>query len=385
MRALLAGLPPGLEYVPPKGWQVELQPLQTAQKLTEYDAVLLWPYMYGGIFDSKKVQVFPDGTLLYKGVQGNSRALQEEFAWLKFELLQVAANNCLVVFPVPDTELSWRSPKYDAQWMLPSPNMYDYYRLKALSILSGWSIGVEESRSGKSVSVVAKGHPLSRYLALPGMQWDCVYSTTNPNVKLAVDRSGAYDVAFEALLEGIRLTVLPASSDRRALEVVLDGLQDMREFYDSQQVRSGTEYALRQELQMLEQQRQAIETKVIETATRLDEARAHRMQVTERSPVLRAALGDYEGALRDKDITGLSHSLERMKKGSKLSEQEFRDVVGLTAGEWDAVMLVANRSDRHPPKGDPAGSIEVSNGEFRRASEVLKKTLEWWLENRSES
>jgi len=110
-----------------------------------------------------------------------------------------------------------------------------------LDALFLWDVEVENPRQGASVDVTLPGHPLTRYLRLPGMHWDATYRPKISHDVIATDSTGRYAVAFEVDRGGSRLIVVPETTHREGLVTLVEGIRQMATTRQATRIRLSNE------------------------------------------------------------------------------------------------------------------------------------------------
>lgn len=387
MRILISGFYPNSWRVE-RLWIIDNRPLTDADALHEYDLIVLKPTMFEGIFPN--FQDAPKHGACVNWQQGERFA--ETIRQRKLELWLASRRGRVVLFPSTETTFHYRIPK-------PLPptirNLnevigrdFDNYEEKTVSnldLLSLWQIRFRPG-AGKSVKIVCPGHPMNDYFQLAKLRWDTAFTIEKNYMLLATDRDGFWIIGAEVEVSGCRVLLLPECHDRDALITLVRGVEQVREWYDRTKVRSKVERKLIGELEELRSQMSMLMNVATVKAQKLYDAEALFDHTLSKDPVLEAAYSDYRQACLERNITLLYRAYERLKK-SKGGERPLQSYLKWDRNDLDewgrlrnSITRVANRSERHPNREDPAASPNVTDQEFDDAVQAMKTFLEKYVD-----
>ena len=388
LRALVAGFE-RREVVAPAEWEVVAQDLYSADALTEFDVVLLRPIMWGGLFPRSFQEQYgaslgwlPD----YRYTEG--RALQGAAVDLAVRLFEAARlRGSVVVVAWPTETISWRGPDpavpaADAYWakrMGDGDRVLRAEHVSNLDVLSPWAIKRATDVAGRSVVVQQPGHAFAPYLELEPMAWDGSLASSDKDVVarvIATDQTGNLPVASEIMVQDVPLFVMPVAAHPNGLAELGAAIDRARASRSARRVRSATEILAEDALRVAEQDLETAKGRCGAAAREVDRARRATEASVAADPVLTEAVADYERGLRERDVAAFYRGYEVLKNASGLDETSFLASVGLSRADKEKITRVANRSDRHPPRGKPGSRVPVADQEFEAAADTLRRMIQ---------
>jgi hypothetical protein len=389
LRVLISGFHPNSWSVE-RSWVIDDRPLSDADALHEYDLIVLKPSLFGGILPNYKNALKHNEWVKWEYGEQFTETIRQR----RMELLLASIQGRLAIFPCSETSLRYQVPKA-LPFTVRNLNEaigrgfenYDEKRVSNLDLLSFWGIGFR-SGAGESVKMVCPGHPTNEYLQLAKLRWDTSFILEEriSHTLLATDRDGVRTIGAEVDVRGCRLLLLPESQHEDALKTLVSGMERVRTWHDQTMVRSSDERKLIGDLNEIRSKMSELMIAASVKAEELYKAETLVERARLKDPVLEAAYKDYKQACVERDIGVLYRAYERLKKiqGGENNLREFLKWNEKDSQEWgrlrNSITQVANRSDRHPERNNPAAPPNVSDQEFDNAVQAMKTFLEKYVD-----
>lgn len=375
----------------PRSWGVIQSALADAGTLTEYDLVIVKPSLFGGIFDANLKTSHTEygyGIKVWDSESFFGRYLQGKLEDLIPRMVDLGWLNRLVIIPSPEWTLYYREPKNFTSTVAnlnralgrPEDNYTSAQTVCNLELLKMWGVKVQNDRHGNSVFLNTPGHPMAKYLLLEPVLWEVTYEVSAVTQRvLASDSSGIYSVALDTEVNSSRLIIVPEVRHADGLTTLVEGMDELAQWYSRSRIRSGSERQALENLTMAyrdldtARQKLAVAHQSFQENARLNDERLAN------EPILASALEDYNQGLlhgRPEGMTYFYRAWERLKRHYGQGEKAFLKLTDISNKDKIAITKLSNDTTRHAPQDNPARRPSVTPDEFEAARLVLQVVLE---------